>query len=125
MRITLFKTLTLTLTVALLAGAAVAKDKPFKKSKPRGAGIAMKCPPGLAKKSPACVPPGQAKKRHGVRRGDRYDGSGSVLRDYRRYDLPRLGHGKSYYRLEDTVIAVNDDTRLVSDVIGIVSRASN
>jgi hypothetical protein len=29
------------------------------------------CPPGLAKKSPACVPPGQAKK--GARADDRYE----------------------------------------------------
>lgn len=52
-----------------------------------------KCPPGLAKKSPACVPPGLAKK--GVTRDDYvrerdYDDDDYVYDDWRRGDrLPR------------------------------------
>lgn len=117
--------LIMTITLALVASPALAKEKSFKNGKSRGAQAAVHCPPGLAKKSPACVPPGQAKKRLGLKRGDRYDGSGRILRNYNRLGLPRLDPGESYYRLGDTVIAVDEDTRLVLDVIGIISRISN
>lgn len=55
--------LALAATLVLPAGAAIAKEKGGRH-----------CPPGLAKKDPACVPPGQAKK------GLRYD------EDYARED---------------------------------------
>ncbi|PTX55760.1 hypothetical protein C8N43_0402 [Litoreibacter ponti] len=112
------------ITLTLAASPALAKDKPFKKNKLRGAQAQSHCPPGLAKKSPACVPPGLAKKQ-GLQRGDRYTGDGRILRDYGRFGLPRLDPGQSYYRLGDTIIAVDDDTRRVLDVIAVLSRVSN
>lgn len=53
-----------------LPDAALAKDKHHGNSQMSAGG----CPPGLAKKSPACVPPGLAKKQVEVHRDrDRYE----------------------------------------------------
>lgn len=125
--------LALALAVSLPAALEAKGNKPAhaQKGKPAAhATAAGNCPPGLAKKSPACVPPGQAKKSDGVdelrfNRGDIYDGDYPILRDYARYDLPRLDPGERYYRVGDNVIAVDEDTRLVLDIIGIASRLSN
>ncbi|QHQ34522.1 excinuclease ABC subunit A [Algicella marina] len=89
------------------------------------------CPPGLAKKSPACVPPGQAKKWHRddddrrhtrYHRGDRYDDDVIFIRDPERYGLRR---GESYIRSGDYVFRVNRETREVLDLIGAVSAILN
>lgn len=77
------------------------------------------CPPGLAKKSPACVPPGQAKK---WRVGDRYDGSGRLIRDHDRYRLPPLGRNEAWYRVGDTFIRVDRDTRDILELIEATAR---
>lgn len=78
------------------------------------------CPPGLAKKNPSCVPPGQAKKSYRV--GDRYDRY-DHLNDYdrRRHNLPRLPRGESYYRVGDRFIRVDDDTREILELIEALS----
>ncbi|WP_294607133.1 excinuclease ABC subunit A [Roseovarius sp.] len=79
------------------------------------------CPPGLAKKNPPCVPPGLAKNNYRV--GDRY-----YLDDYlsdhdrRRHGLPRLPYGQSYYRVGDSLIRVDNETREVLELIEAVSR---
>lgn len=73
------------------------------------------CPPGLAKKSPACVPPGQAKKFH---KGDRLTGN------YIRIDAPEhygLDPEMTYYRVGDQVYRVDRETREVLDVIGALA----
>ena len=75
------------------------------------------CPPGLAKKDPACVPPGTAKKGPPYRVGDRIDG------DYRRIDRPwryGLDRDGTYYRIGDQVVRVDEETREVLDLIGVV-----
>lgn len=72
------------LTTAALAALALAPDAAQAGNKG--------CPPGLAKKSPACVPPGLAKKGvtrqdvDRVRRDDRYDEDDYVYGDWRRGD---------------------------------------
>lgn len=83
--------MTRTLTVILAAAAALQLSAAPVLAGPKG------CPPGLAKKSPACVPPGLAKKgvqerdfekmRSGDER-DRYDDEGDdyVYDRYRRGD---------------------------------------
>lgn len=62
----------LSLTIAAVAALTIAPDMALAKDKG--------CPPGLAKKSPACVPPGLAKK--GVKRekyeGRHYDRGGHI-----------------------------------------------
>ena len=96
---------------------------------------ASACPPGLAKKDPACVPPGLAKKAYRdsddhhahVRVGEVLDPAyiGSryiVVTDPDRYGLdPRY----SYYRIDDNLYRVNQDTREVLALIGAVSAILN
>lgn len=82
------------------------------------------CPPGLAKKNPPCVPPGQVGKRYDI--GDIYSGDGYWASDERaRFDLPRLAPGESYYRFGDSFLRVEEDTRLVLGLIDILAGATN
>lgn len=72
------------------------------------------CPPGLAKKTPPCVPPGQAKT---WRLGERYDGPWEPLRWWR-HDLPRPGPGETWVQVaDDVIVRVSDDTRAIIDII--------
>lgn len=106
------------LTAALIAlsplGPTVALAQP----------AAGHCPPGLAKKDPPCVPPGQVGKSYRI--GDLYsvDGywNGS---DRMRYGLPRLSPGESYYRVGDRFLRVDDDTRLVLELIDVLAATTN
>ena len=77
------------------------------------------CPPGLAKKNPPCVPPGQVQK-YGI--GDRIDGGYIIIRDPDRYGLEK---GKTYYRVGDYVYRVDRETREVLDLIGAVAAVLN
>ncbi|WP_343082157.1 excinuclease ABC subunit A [Ostreiculturibacter nitratireducens] len=73
------------------------------------------CPPGLAKKSPACIPPGQAKKmhryddrrddddRHHYRYGDRYDDHDDGYRHDRYYDEGGYRDGGRFIRIGDSI----------------------
>ena len=96
------------LAVAALSGPAIAQGK---------AG----CPPGLAKKSVPCVPPGQAKKGIAdpydrLRVGDRYDHDRyryDRIRDYDRWNLPPIGRNEGYYRDGHVVYRVDEETRRV------------
>jgi hypothetical protein len=102
------------LAAVSVTGGVMAKDK--------------HCPPGLAKKSPACVPPGQAKKRRYryPERGDRIDRYDySWLRDYDRYDLPRLPRGQRYYVVGDRIYRVNQDTYEILDFVRAFSALLN
>ena len=78
------------------------------------------CPPGLAKKSPPCIPPGQVGKTYRI--GDTYSGDGSWSGDDRiLYGLPQLSAGESYYRIGDQFLRVDDDTRLVLELIDVLA----
>lgn len=82
------------------------------------------CPPGLAKKNPPCVPPGQVGKNYQV--GERYGDDGYWDDAYRRqYDLPQLPQGESYYRIGDSFVRVDDDTRLVLELFEVLAGAGN
>ncbi len=100
------KFLVTTATLAALAlapGVAIAKNK------------GGHCPPGLAKKSVPCVPPGQAKKIY--RNGE------FIARDYRWIDNPyRYGLNRNdyYLRAGDYVYRVDPETRKVLNLIGAV-----
>lgn len=89
-----------------------------------GPGEAQGCPPGLAKKSPACVPPGQAKKG-GWGRGDVLTGNYVLVRDRDRYRLPPLRQGEQYYRMGDRILRVDDGTREILDVIALGAELLN
>lgn len=75
------------------------------------------CPPGLAKKNPACMPPGLYKKYH---RGD-------VIRDwrsyerlsYREYSLPRPGPGHHYIRIGRDAYLIAEGTQRVIEAINL------
>lgn len=83
------------------------------------------CPPGLAKKSPACIPPGQAKKSYERQRL----GVGDSIRDYDyhlirypdRYGLEPLRRGERYYVVDGRILRVSESTYEVLDVIRAVS----
>jgi hypothetical protein len=71
------------------------------------------CPPGLAKKSPACIPPGQAKK--GVtewKPGDTVDPNqvSQWITQPSRYSLPPLAPGERYVVVNGQVLKVSDQT---------------
>ena len=78
------------------------------------------CPPGLAKKSPACVPPGQARARAGYDVGDRYDGDWRIV-DSTRYGLPPLAEGEAYVRVGDRILRVNRTERIVLDILALAA----
>ncbi len=84
----------------------------------------VQCPPGLAKKNPPCVPPGQAKKYYRIGdylpHGDYYR-----IRDWDRYDLPRLRRGEVYYRMGDSILRVDRDTREILQLIETVAGILN
>lgn len=107
---------------------------------------AKHCPPGLAKKSPACMPPGQAKKAYRADKTDSYErydderyapvrvgdrvilgdqeyivvssGDRIVLeRDDARYRLPRISDGSDYVRIGDVIVRVDAKTKAVFELI--------
>ncbi len=91
------------------------------------------CPPGLAKKSPACVPPGQAKKwrnpsvdtpherwdpEHGLYwHGRNVDENFVFIRNPWRYGLDR---DYRYYHRDGYVLRVAPETGRILDLIGAV-----
>lgn len=78
------------------------------------------CPPSLAKKNPPCVPPGQVGKSY--RLGEQYNGDGYWDdADRRRYGLPLLPRGESYYRVGDSLLRVDDETRLILELIDVLA----
>lgn len=85
------------------------------------------CPPGLAKKYPACVPPGQARK-HAIRYGTDI---GDILRianyarivDYDRYGLERRDNW-NYYRNDNRIYRVDSGTRKVLAVLNLIDAFS-
>jgi len=80
------------------------------------------CPPGLAKKNPPCIPPGLIGKNYRI--GDKYNEDGFWRDDYlRRFVLPPLPPGESYYRVGDSFLRVDDDTRLVLELIEVLAGA--
>ena len=102
------KTTAVLLALSLLPPAAIAKNK------------AGHCPPGLAKKTVPCVPPGQAK--HLYRAGDYVDRDYRWINDPYRYGLSRNDY---YLRAGDYVYRVDPETRKVLNLIGAVADILN
>lgn len=125
----ILKMLCIPLTVlALSSGAALADgkghgDKGHGK-KPKAHHATQSCPPGLAKKSPACIPPGQAKKTwHDDDDQDDhviYYRAGDVVRDDCRivpyYNYQNLPSG-TYCRYEDRLMRIDPETRAVMTIL--------
>jgi len=113
------KNLPTLLTLSVLAFVALAHPDPVV-AQPKG------CPPGLAKKNPPCVPPGQAKKR-GSPDDWLYDRSGAVvdrddlifLDDYWRYDLPRLPSNQRYAVLDNRIVVIDRESYQILQLIKV------
>ena len=110
--------------VATPALAGNGKGKGAKNSDP---GIIANCPPGLAKKNPPCIPPGQAKKRYPDYRprydvGDRIYGEYRIIRDAKRYGLRE---GDLYYLIGREVFRISPDTGRVIAFVGLVDALLN
>jgi hypothetical protein len=86
------------------------------------------CPPGLAKKDPPCIPPGQAKKQRATgndrdwRVGDRIDGDYVLIprSEWERLALRDYLDGSTYLRIDDQVLRVVRDTLIVLEAVEIV-----
>lgn len=103
-----FMITTLTLAAMSLGSAALAQQKP--------------CPPGLAKKSVACVPPGQARKVIGFYNTGDWIGD----QDYHRitypdrYSLPPLPVGQRYVILNGQIMIMTENNAKILTVIRAV-----
>lgn len=88
--------------------------------------VVRTCPPGLAKKSPACVPPGLAKTAHpevgDVLEEDGFLSRYILVRDPGYYGLDPYG---TYYRIDGQVFQVDRTTQTVLALIGSASRVLN
>lgn len=133
----LMKQISVALVAAIaMAGPALADGKTHGKKhhKERHGVIYTQshCPPGLAKKSPACVPPGLAKDRVHceVVRDDRvviYRQGDVIRRDYILIEDP-LRYGLmdgTYYRAGDYVYRVDRNTHEVLALMGAVNAILN
>ena len=84
-----------------------------------------RCPPGLAKKSPACVPPGQARKQFKV--GERLPNGYNGYTPYSQipYDLRRryrLNTRDRYIYRDDHLYRVDPKTMVVRQVLSAILR---
>lgn len=103
------------LLLATVSAFALASVPGSARAGPPGPGF---CPPGLANKNPACMPPGQYKKFH---RGDIIPGHIDYRRlDYREYGLraPREGH--HYIRIGRDAYLIAEGTQRVIEAINIL-----
>lgn len=86
------------------------------------------CPPGLAKKNPPCVPPGQvhkAEKHYGNRVGDILRiGDYVLIRDPRRYNLAPQQDWR-YYRDDNRIYRIDSNTRKVLAVLNLIDALAN
>ncbi|ARJ68624.1 RcnB family protein [Paracoccus contaminans] len=80
------------------------------------------CPPGLAKKSPACVPPGHARKEsdHPDRRIDPREAR--PIRDLERYGLRPAPRGQRYYIVDGRIVRVDTRSNRMVSVLRAVNR---
>lgn len=113
---------------ALLAGPALANNGNGNGNGHGNAHAAAGCPPGLAKKDPACVPPGQAMKgvdavdwRHRHEIGEVLPEANFYWLDPDNYDLPRLPDGQAYVVADDVVFAIDRQTYEVMQLINLLA----
>lgn len=86
--------------------------------------IVANCPPGLAKKNPPCVPPGQAAKGQvrGVSVGDILDLSTvHIIRDPGRYGLGVPPSGNRYAIVDGRLVRVDSETGRLLSIIRLVN----
>lgn len=104
--------------LALSLPGAASADSGHKSGKFVTANAAARCPPGLAKKSPACVPPGQARK--GLV-GSVVDWSDvHVVRKPGLYGLANAPNGQRYAIVNGKLVRIDSQTAKVLSVIRAV-----
>ncbi len=119
------------LVLALTALPAAAEKPKGNKHGHGGHGThAAFCPPGLAKKDPPCVPPGQARKHggghghgdgdhvHVYRVGDVIRGDYVLIRDPRAYGLEPAG---TYWQVGDDLFRVDSASGRILAALGSFS----
>ena len=81
------------------------------------------CPPGLAKKDPACVPPGQARKAagDGFVVGDVLDlGTIHIINQPSLYGLGRPPNGNRYAIVAGSLVRIDSETGRLLSIIRLV-----
>lgn len=91
------------------------------------AGHRRDCPPGLAKKSDACVPPGHARKaKHQADRQHHPERivprDARPVRDLERYGLRPAPRGQRYYIVDGKLVRVDTHTNRILSVIRSIGR---
>lgn len=92
---------------------------------------AKDCPPGLAKKNPPCVPPGQVGKSWTPDRiyveGDRIRGSYVLIPqdEWDDYDLTPIADGSIYVVIDNQIVRVKQSNRVVIEPIRILENVLN
>lgn len=81
--------------------------------------IVQNCPPGLAKKDPPCVPPGQAKKGRGVGNVVDWDHVHIVTRPGL-YGLSEPPNGQRYAIVDGRLVRVDSQTSKILSIIRLV-----
>ena len=129
------------LLLALAATPVLADGGKHRNNHHGGKGHASHCPPGLAKKSHACVPPGQARNHHRRDHDDdrrdrdyvRYGngigdvlrvGNYTIIRDADRYGFEDRDNWR-YYRDGDRAYRVDTSTNKVLAVLNLIQAFSN
>lgn len=107
------------LVLIALASPTLADSKPKaeKTNKNPPGHAATHCPPGLAKKNPPCVPPGQEKEAS-YRVGDRIPDGWVLVPDPWRYGIRDPG---TYWRVGDAIFRVNRETGEVLAILGALA----
>lgn len=113
------------LTISPLASTPVTADPGRGHGKGGPIRHVADCPPGLAKRNPPCIPPGQIGKRYGTRIGDTLRiGDYVLIRDLDRYGLEQR-RGWNYYRDNGRIYRVDSGTRKVLAVLNLIDAFSN
>jgi hypothetical protein len=116
-----------TLALILVAAPTVAENngKGGQAGKLNAGKGAVGCPPGLAKKDPACIPPGQARKA--LQQGDFVEGYFIRLprEKWEALDLPDPGDDSIYLQVDNQVLRVARDTYIVLEAVRILGRVLN
>jgi Ni/Co efflux regulator RcnB len=143
---TLISKLMPALVIAVIAAGPVAADPDHGKRHGRGKGpearhhhpherapwerrrpeprYVLNCPPGLARRSPACIPPGQVRRHYGTRVGDTLRMGGYLpIQDHDRYGLqPRRDW--DYYRDDNNIYRVDSGTQKILAVLNLINAFS-
>lgn len=83
--------------------------------------LLVNCPPGLAKKTPACLPPGQAKKLPALRVGQYLDLQHAHLISHPgRYGLSKAPTGNRYAIMDGRLMRVDESTGKILSILRVI-----